>query len=680
MALEQLRSAPARFFETCRALEQAGTVALAAFAAAALGAGLGRAIVTTYLPVLLARIENAPGLIGTVMLVNPIAGFFVPLVVGVWSDRLRGTRGRRMPFIVGGTLLTASGLAAVALGQGSSYLALAAAGTLAYVGLNAVTTAHRALVPVCFSAGARPRATGAQEVAALVGSLAGIVVGGSLIEVEGWAPFAVAAAAASLAALPTIARVREPQAEPSLTSEWRGFGYYRRAILRKGVRALLVAQILWVLGYAALPAFFVVYAQRVLGLEPSVASLWLAGFGLATGALMVAAGRVRNPDWHPPLLGLGVVLMGSGFLGVATTTNLVLVGGALITAAAGFGLISTLGFPLFSSLIPEEEEGAYSALYFSSRAVASAIALPAAGWAVAATGSYRTLFLFGAIATLAALVPLLRACSTSPVRPIRLALRWPEQGWWLRWAGAGIGLYGLLQGALLLTVFTPLERADAWLFRVVNNNLAPGPEFLWDALNPHLRNYLLLNVLAVAAAALIRRRWVPHTIVLLTVSWLLSFGLLEALHVTYNRPRPEEALGGDAVVLGGHTWSFIASYPSGHMAITAALVTGTGLLFPRLRVPLWIYAAAVAFTRVIFGAHFPLDVLAGTLLGWASARLAHALLVETRLLDLPRPGPPPPGYEQPVVAEAVEFLEPAALGRPRAAGERRLTARASRTR
>jgi Beta-lactamase len=65
-----------------------GVPALAAFSTAALGAGLGRVLVTTYLPVLLERIRDAPGLIGTVMLVNAIAGFAVPLWIGVWSDRL----------------------------------------------------------------------------------------------------------------------------------------------------------------------------------------------------------------------------------------------------------------------------------------------------------------------------------------------------------------------------------------------------------------------------------------------------------------------------------------------------------------------------------------------------------------------------------------------------------------
>ena len=91
---------------------------------------------------LLERIEDSPSLIGVVMTVNAIAGFGVPIAVGIWSDR----RGRRLPFIAGGAVLTAGGLVAVGLGNGTSYVALGLAAALVYVGLNALNTAHRAIV------------------------------------------------------------------------------------------------------------------------------------------------------------------------------------------------------------------------------------------------------------------------------------------------------------------------------------------------------------------------------------------------------------------------------------------------------------------------------------------------------------------------------------------------------
>jgi nitrate/nitrite transporter NarK len=65
--------------------------ALWAFATVAVALGAARAVTTTYVPVLLERIADRPGLIGVVMLVNAVAGFVVPLAAGLWSDR-RGTR------------------------------------------------------------------------------------------------------------------------------------------------------------------------------------------------------------------------------------------------------------------------------------------------------------------------------------------------------------------------------------------------------------------------------------------------------------------------------------------------------------------------------------------------------------------------------------------------------------
>ena len=582
-----------------------------AFAAAALAAGLGRAVTTTYLPLLLERINDAPGLIGMVMLVNAAAGMAVPLVVGLWSDRLgRSGHGRRLPFILGGAVVTAGGLLAIALGSSSSYLVLALSAAVVYTGLNAVTTAHRALIPETFDASGRPKATSAQELAMLVGGLLGLAVGGALTGLALWAPFALSAILVPLLALPTLRRVTEPEehAPAEATSPSRPTGYYLRAAARPGVRGFLLAQILWVLGYAALPAFFLLYAEEELGLAAGAASLWLAGFGLATGMGIVLAGRVKNPALHRPLLLAGIVLLGGGFLGVGLSTSLVPVGAALVLGAAGFGLVSTLGFPLFSAMIPEREAGAYTALYFSVRSISSTIALPAAGWTVQATGSYRSLFLLGGIATMTALVPLLGLPRVKS--RLRLAL----------------GLLAVVPVLGLLVAQTSAHRFDEWLYSAING-LGPGPEVFWTILDPHTRNYLVLIVIGLAAAAVTSLRSVPGTFARVLGSALLAWGLLEAVYSVYDRPRPEEVVADPS--LNGHSWAHLNSFPSGHMAITAALAVAVALRFPRLRFALWAYVAAVAFTRVFFGAHFPFDVVAGTALGTASALLV-ALAFERR--------------------------------------------------
>ena len=171
------------------------------FATVAIALGAARAVTTTYVPVLLERIADKPGLIGAVMLVNAAAGFAVPLATGLWSDR-RGTRG---PFILGGAIVGAGGLVAIALGTASSYLVLALAAATVYVGLNAASTAHRALVTERFTEDRRAAATSAQEGAMLVGALTGTVIGGALIDTSAAGLFLVWALLLPLLALPTLA-------------------------------------------------------------------------------------------------------------------------------------------------------------------------------------------------------------------------------------------------------------------------------------------------------------------------------------------------------------------------------------------------------------------------------------------------------------------------------------------
>ena len=392
------------------------------FAAAAVGAGLVRTVATTYLPVLLSAVKDAPGLIGLAMVVNAVAGFAVPLVVGLWSDKRHTVRHGRRPFLLGGAVLTVCGLAAIAFGYQTSFLMLTLAGLVTYVGVNIVTTAHRTLVHDHFEDGGHARGNGAQEVAALTGALVGLIGGGMLSEVAAWAPFALAAIAMPVLVWPTFRRI--PVATHVNDAPERDghhpMRYYLRTIMRPGVRPMIAAEVLWVLGYAALPVFFILYAENVLGLSTALASLWLATFAIAAGIAMLFGGRVRTPQYKLFLF-LGVGLMGVGFLTIASSTNLVIVSLGVLAAAVGFGLISTLGYALFAAIIPLGEAGGYTALYFALRAAAAAVALPVAGVTIAATGSYRSMFVLGGIATLAALLPLFFA--PSPKRSAILRAR-----------------------------------------------------------------------------------------------------------------------------------------------------------------------------------------------------------------------------------------------------------------
>jgi undecaprenyl-diphosphatase len=127
------------------------------------------------------------------------------------------------------------------------------------------------------------------------------------------------------------------------------------------------------------------------------------------------------------------------------------------------------------------------------------------------------------------------------------------------------------------------------------------------------------------------------------------------LAVGRGRPRTLEQEGWFAFQPFSFDSDF-ASLPSGHANTVFVLATLLVLLWPRWRLLIWSVAAWLAFTRVLIGAHFLADVIAGAALGSASTLWLHArfealrrlpgaiiswiLCQRARLLASPQ-GPPP---------------------------------------
>jgi undecaprenyl-diphosphatase len=114
--------------------------------------------------------------------------------------------------------------------------------------------------------------------------------------------------------------------------------------------------------------------------------------------------------------------------------------------------------------------------------------------------------------------------------------------------------------------------------------------------------------LALAALfALALRR--PQIFVWTLVSDGLAELVADGLKAAIPRARPHV----HALVARPHSHSF----PSGHATTSFACATVLALVAPRLRLPLFLLAAAIAWSRVYVGVHYPLDVVAGALLGAA---------------------------------------------------------------
>jgi membrane-associated phospholipid phosphatase len=77
--------------------------------------------------------------------------------------------------------------------------------------------------------------------------------------------------------------------------------------------------------------------------------------------------------------------------------------------------------------------------------------------------------------------------------------------------------------------------------------------------------------------------------------------------------------------------SIYASFPSGHTTNVFATLVAVGLIFPRARPVLWVYALVIAASRVIVAAHFTSDVIAGAAFGALGAIVVRDWFAARRL-------------------------------------------------
>lgn len=120
------------------------------------------------------------------------------------------------------------------------------------------------------------------------------------------------------------------------------------------------------------------------------------------------------------------------------------------------------------------------------------------------------------------------------------------------------------------------------------------------------------------ALALLRRS--PRLFALVLLADAAADGLAEALKAAVGERRPHLS---HQLVAAPHS----SSFPSGHAATSFACATVLSVLVPRAAPAFLVLAAAIAYSRLYVGVHWPLDVLAGAALGVATSLL---LLAATR--------------------------------------------------
>jgi undecaprenyl-diphosphatase len=236
--------------------------------------------------------------------------------------------------------------------------------------------------------------------------------------------------------------------------------------------------------------------------------------------------------------------------------------------------------------------------------------------------------------------------SPSHSRRAEAARRWARHSLWLT-TGIGLAIIVLMYALDATEIGWMPPRGTAWLWPVrILTDFGKSTYVLWSLA-------AILFVIAIAFP-LLRGTLRSLAIGLGTRILFIFFAVLlpvltgEIIKDIVGRGRP--FVGGQANAFNFSHFAgteAYASFPSGHAITAFALAFAVSAMWPRARVPMLVYAVAIALSRLVLLAHHPSDVVAGALLGvigvmfvryWFAARhLAFTIRSDGAIVPLAGP-------------------------------------------
>lgn len=398
------------------------------YSLANLGYGAFYGFNNAVLPLFLKHFTQDARLIGLMGSTHSFEGTIIQPLVGAASDRMRSRWGRRRPFMLIFTPLSALFLI---LTPAVAHLPINVrlAGIIAAIFLftfcfNVAYDPYQALMPDITPEPQRGRVMGLWTFLGVLGQAAIV-----MLPLPAMTKFGLVAGLMLITSLLTCALIREPQL-PDHPTEVRHYGHEIKEALR-GLRTLreagksLLTLFFAGVGIGAVLPFLTVFVQKITGASDHQAEMMFMVLMLATAVGVMPFGWLTDrlgPQW---VLFIGLGLIGLAALNGLWITNLTQVAAVMVLAGLGNAGLSAASYPLLTDLVPAEEVGFYTGLQTTALSLAAPITSLITGELVN-KGGYRNIFLVCSVSIFISLGIL--ALVRRPAAVAEIAARNREQG------------------------------------------------------------------------------------------------------------------------------------------------------------------------------------------------------------------------------------------------------------
>jgi len=388
-----------------RSPSEVTTLRLLGIGAGSLSLAVAWSLYNTFMPLFLGEFIASRGWRGVIMgLDNIIAIVLIPLV-GVWSDRVDGPWGKRLPFLVVAMPLSAVLFATLPFAS-SHLVTLLVVDVVFLITITAYRAPLVALLPDHVAPAGRAAANGIITLMGASGGAIGLLLIAPLFDEAQWLPFAVSAAVAVVCLIVVLlAADRHPtnvtigsveDDSPLLPALVHGALSLTRPPFR-GAAVLLLAVYFCFVGYSALEAQFSTYATQTLGMSGGRAGSLLGAASLAFVATAVPAGRLAKRFGSATIMCIGAGTMAAALVLASLVENVSALPAVLAIGGASWALVLVPAYPLIVNQGGEAQSGFFTGMYYLFGSVAS-ITGPALIGATMDVFGNRALFVSVAVA------------------------------------------------------------------------------------------------------------------------------------------------------------------------------------------------------------------------------------------------------------------------------------------